>query len=64
MDTIGKKCLHGFFGAILGIGVGFLVAFRVRDIDNMIYYCIGGAIFIGIAAFFGADRFWENLRRD
>jgi hypothetical protein len=64
MDSIGKKCLHAFFGAILGLGIGFLVAGRLRDIDNLIWYCIGGAISIGVLAFFGTDHFWESLRKD
>ena len=64
MDNIGKRFLHAFFGAILGVGVGFLVAGRVRDIDNLVWYCVGGSIFVGILAFFGTDYFWESLRRD
>jgi hypothetical protein len=64
MDNIGKRFLHAFFGAILGVGVGFLAAIRTRDTDNIVWYCIGGAISVAILSFFGTDYFWENLRRD
>lgn len=64
MDNIGKKCLHAFFGAILGLGLGFIAGSKVRDPDNIIWYCIGGAIFCGIAAFWGTDSFWNNLKNN
>lgn len=64
MDNLGKRFLHAFFGAILGLGFGFLAAGRMRDYDNIIWYCLGCAIFCGIAAFFGTDYFWDNLRNN
>ena len=64
MDNIGKKLLHAFFGSILGFGIGFLAAGRCRDMDNLIWYCLGGAVSFAILAFFGTDSFWERLRRD
>jgi len=57
MDTIGKRFLHGFIGAIVGVGVGLYIG----SPEHLLIGAIGGAIFCGIAAFFLADKFWEAL---
>ena len=58
MDSIGKKCLHGFFGAIVGAGIGWYLGLP----EHFLIAAIIGAIFCGIAAFSLADKFWETLR--
>ena len=58
MDNIGKRCLHGFIGAIVGSGIGWYIGLPE-------YFLIGaicGAVFCGISAFFITDEFWETLR--
>jgi hypothetical protein len=59
MDSIGKKCLHGFIGAIVGFGIG---AFAIGSTEHFLFLGIIGAIFCGFAAFFLADEFWKVLR--
>ena len=59
MDNIGKRFLHGFFGVIVGFGVG---AFVIGKTEHFLFLGIGGAIIGGIFAFFLVDMFWEELR--
>jgi len=53
MDNIGKKCLHGFFGAIVGFFLGVFLLFFLP-------FGIIGAIIGGVSGFM-ADNFWESL---
>lgn len=63
MDTIGKKCLHAFFGAVVGFGAGYLSVFsRYGKPEHLTWYCISGAVLFAVLAFCVTDDFWENLR--
>ncbi len=58
MDNTGKRCLHGFFGVIVGSAIGWYIGLP----EHFLIVAIIGAIFCGIAAFFLADEFWKVLR--
>lgn len=58
MDNIGRRCLHAFFGAIVGSGIGWYLGLS----EHFLLGAVIGVVVGGIAAFFLADKFWEVLR--
>ena len=58
MDSIGKKLLHAFIGAVVGAGIGWYIGLP----EHFLIVAVIGAIFCGIAAFVLGDKFWETLR--
>ena len=54
---MGKRFLHGFFGMIIGAGIGFGL---LRG--HYLIGIIGGAVVGACLAFFKTDSFWESLK--
>lgn len=62
MNATGKKILHGVCGAVIGAISGVVIMMdEVDSKPTLLLSALGGAIVLGLLAFFFTDYFWEEL---
>ena len=61
-DKTGKRILHGICGAIVGAIAGAVIMLdSVEATSALVLPALGGAIILGLLAFFYTDYFWEKI---
>jgi hypothetical protein len=61
-NTTGKRLLHGICGAIIGALGGIYIALETFETKSeLVLPALGGAIILGLLAFFFTDYFWEEF---
>lgn len=61
-NTTGKRILHGICGSVIGAILGVVMMLDVAESKQILALsALGGAIIVGLLAFFFTDYFWEEF---